>query len=134
MEDKYEVSSHFKPKVCEPFYNHSTHTLTIILHCKVDENLTVGDYKFQELFGNVLDEKGLYQDRMSTVVSQSREIIDEFNKNALNVKVDAVQRVVEEIELLRGKDKAKFYFEMIENGLPEAQEEYKRRTESVADK
>lgn len=48
----YNLLNHFKPKVYEPFYNHSTGILSILLHCQAEEGARVGEYEFQPIIGN----------------------------------------------------------------------------------
>ena len=70
---------------------------------------------------------------MKSIVNWSRQVIENFKKNPLNIKTEDVDKVTKEIDVLRGKERVQFYFEMIEDKLPAAEEEYRQRTSFITE-
>jgi len=81
----YSILNHLKPKVYEPYYNHTTGILSILLHCKEEEGAKIGEYEFQSIIGNPFgDIDNILLERIANLVDDAERISAVFIDNPFN--------------------------------------------------
>lgn len=133
--ESYTILSHLKPKVYEPFYNHSTGVLTILLQCRLDEATKIGEYEFQPIIGNPFgDIDSILLERINNLVDDAQRISGVFIDNPLNANEQEIAKAMANHDDVASREKAKFFSEMVARALPEAKAHYERVADRVVDK
>lgn len=131
----YTILNHLKPKVYEPYYNHATGMLSILIHCKEEEGTKVGDYEFQSIIGNPFgDIDNILLERIGNLVDDAQRMSAIFLDNPLNANEQEIEKAMANYKDVSGREKAKFFQEMVSKALPEAKATYERVADRVVDK
>jgi hypothetical protein len=120
LQSNFTILSQFKPKVYEPFYNHTTGTLSILLQCNEEESFKVKGYEFQSIIGNPFEFDNILLERIGTLVDDSTRITQAFLDNPLNFNDQEITKCLANHEDIAGREKTKFYSEMIKKELPDS--------------